>query len=150
MSFTRVLIGFAEKPKRSFRWSFCKTMGCSYVTLLTTYLAKKKNKTMFQVSYRNTRKRCLLILKITLKTEQYHLTTSYLPEVTIQNHILWTVCNANCNCSLPSVLLSSSMACNFNNSRPICHYMRNNYRTIWLMKNSKCQHFLLLNKRYLV
>ena len=84
MSFTRVLIGFAERPKRNFRWSFCKTMGCSYITLLTTYLAKKK---MFQVSYRN-RKRCLLILKITLKTERYHLTTSYLQEITIQNHIV--------------------------------------------------------------
>ena len=43
---------------------FCKTIGCSYVTLLTTYLAKK---TMFKVSNRNTRKRCLLISKITLK-----------------------------------------------------------------------------------
>ena len=65
---------------------FCKTIGCSYVTLLTTYLAKK---TMFKVSNRNTRKRCLLISKITLKTsEGRHLTTSYLPEVTIQDHVL--------------------------------------------------------------
>ena len=65
---------------------FCKTIGCSYVTLLTKYLAKK---TMFKVSNRNTRKRCLLISKITLKTsERRHLTTSYLPEVTVQNHVL--------------------------------------------------------------
>ena len=36
---------------------------------------------MFKVSNRNTRKRCLLISKITLKTsERRHLTTSYLPE----------------------------------------------------------------------
>ena len=74
---------------------FCKTIGCSYVTLLTTYLAKK---TMFKVSNRNTRKRCLLISKITLKTsERCHLTTSYLPEATVQNHIL-----AVCHASLPS------------------------------------------------
>ena len=44
---------------------------------------------MFKVSNRNTRKRCLLISKITLKTsERRHLTTSYLPEVTAQNHVL--------------------------------------------------------------
>ena len=36
----------------------CKTIGCSCVILLTTYPAKKK-KTMFKVSNRNTRKRCL-------------------------------------------------------------------------------------------
>ena len=46
---------------------------------------------MFKVSNRNTRKRYLLISKITLKTsERRHLTTSYLPEVTVQNHV-WTV-----------------------------------------------------------
>ena len=67
---------------------FCKAIGCSYVTLYTTYLVKK---TMFRVSNRNTRKRCLLISRITLKTsERRHLTISYLPEVTVQNHI-WTV-----------------------------------------------------------
>ena len=45
----------------------------SYVYLLTTYLAKKT------------------MLKITLKTSgRRHLTTSYLPEVTVQNHV-WTV-----------------------------------------------------------
>ena len=44
---------------------------------------------MFKVSSRNTTKRCLLISKITLKTsERCHLTTSYLPKVTVQNHIL--------------------------------------------------------------
>ena len=58
------------------------TTACSYVTLLTTYLAKKK--TMFKVSNRNTRKRCLLISKITLKTsERRHLTTSCLSEAFI-------------------------------------------------------------------
>ena len=46
---------------------------------------------MFRVSNKNTRKRCLLISRITLKTsERRHLTISYLPEVTVQNHI-WTV-----------------------------------------------------------
>ena len=51
--------------------------------------------------------------------------------------------------SLLSVLLSSSTARNFNNSRPmyaILWEMINNYRTIWFMKNSKCQHFLFLKK----
>ena len=92
---------------------FCKTIGCSYVTLFTTYLAKK---TMFKVSNRNTRKRCLLISKLTLKTsERRHLTTSYLPEVTVQNHILDSL-----QCQFPiKSLLSSSTAHNFNNSRPI-------------------------------
>ena len=65
---------------------FCKRIDCSYVTLLTTYPAKK---TMFKVSNRNTRKRCLLISKITLKTSEWgHLTNSCFPEVAIQNHIL--------------------------------------------------------------
>ena len=43
MSFTGVLIGSAEKPKKSQEEShFCSTIGCSYVTLFKTYLAKKK------------------------------------------------------------------------------------------------------------
>ena len=49
-----------------------------------------------------------------------------------------------------SVLLSSSTALNFNNSRPIyviLWEMRNHYRNIWFMKNSKCQHFLFLKKQ---
>ena len=71
-----------EKFQVEFR--FCKTIGYSYVTLSTTYLTKK---TVFKVSNRNTTKRCLLILKI-LKTERCHLSTSYLPEVTLQNRIL--------------------------------------------------------------
>ena len=55
---------------------FWKTTACSYVTL-------------FKVSNKNTRKRCLLMSKITLKTsEQRHLTTSYLREVIGQNHVL--------------------------------------------------------------
>ena len=50
------------------------------------YLAKK---TMLKVSNRNTRKRCLLISKITLKTsERRYLTITYVPEVTAQNHVL--------------------------------------------------------------
>ena len=105
---------------------------------------------MFKVSNRNTRKQCLLISKITLKTsERHHLTTSYLPEVTVQNHILDSLQCPFTIKSLPSVLLSSSTAHNFNNSRPTCVIlweMRNNYQTIWFMKNSKCQHFLFLKK----
>ena len=103
---------------------------------------------MFKVTNSNTRKRCLLISKITLKTsERCHLTTSHLPDVTVQNHILESLQCQFAIKSLPSVLLSSSTARNFNNSRPIyviLWEMRNNYRTIWFMKNSKCQHFLFL------
>ena len=106
---------------------------------------------MFKVSNINTKKSCLLISKITLKTsERHHLTACYLPEVTIQNHILDSFSSNMYQFaikSLLSVLLSSSTARNFNNSRPIyviSWEMRNNYRTIWFMKNSKCQHFLFL------
>ena len=96
---------------------FCKTLGCNYVTLLTKYLAKKK--TMFKISNRNTRKRCLLISKITLKTSEWrHLTTSFLLEVTVQNPILDSLQCPFAIKSLPSVLLSSSTAHNFNNCRP--------------------------------
>ena len=120
------LCGKAQE-KFQVEFLFCKTIGCSYVALLATYLAKK---TMFKVSNRNTRKRCLLISKITLKTsERCHLTTSYLPEVTVQSHILDGLQCQFAIKSLPSVLLSSSTARNFNNSRPIyviLREMRNN------------------------
>ena len=79
---------------------------------------------MFKVSNRNTRKRCsLLISKITLKTsERRHLTTSYLPEVTVQNHILNSFSQNIYQFAIKvllSVLLSSLTARNFNKSRPI-------------------------------
>ena len=105
-----------EKFQVEFR--FCKTIGCSYVTLLTTYLAIKKCSKFFQTGFFSMVK---LILKIKLKTsERCHLTTSYLPEVTtVQNHILDSLQFQFAIKSLPSVLLSSSKAWNFNNSRPI-------------------------------
>ena len=99
---------------------------------------------MFKVSNRNTRKRCLLISKITLKTsERRHLTTSYLLEVTVQNHVLDSSAYniyQSASKSLLSVLLSSSMARNFNNSRPtyvILWEMRNNYLIFdsWKIQN---------------
>ena len=100
---------------------------------------------MFKVSNRNTRKRCLLISKITLETsERCHLTTRYLLEVTVQNHILDSL---QCQFTIKSL---PSTARNFNNSGPIyviLWEMRNNYRTIWFMKNSKCLHFLFLKKQ---
>ena len=105
-----------EKFQVEFR--FCKTIGCSYVTLLTTYLVIKKCSKFFQTDFFSMVK---LILKIKLKTsERCHLTTSYLPEVTtVQNHILDSLQFQFAIKSLPSVLLSSSTAWNFNNSRPI-------------------------------
>ena len=119
MSFARALIGSAAKYQEEFQVEslFCKTITCSYVTLLTTYLAQK---TMLKVSSRSTRKRCLLISKITLKTSELRIYTN---------------------------LQSSPTPFNFNNSRPIyviLWEMRNHYRNIWFMKNSKCQHFLFL------
>ena len=120
-----------------------------------TVLSQKKKNAMFRVSNRNTRRRCLLISKITLKTsEQSHLTASYLPEVTVQNHI-WDSLSYNIYQfaikSLLSVLLSSLTARNFNNSRPIYAVIlckvRNHYRIISFMKNSKFQHFLFLKKQ---
>ena len=119
MSFAHALIGSAEKYQEEFQVEslFCKTITCSYVTLLTTYLAQK---TMLKVSSRSTRKRCLLISKITLKTSELRIYTN---------------------------LQSSPTPFNFNNSRPIyviLWEMRNHYRNIWFMKNSKCQHFLFL------
>ena len=107
---------------------------------------KKKN-----VNNKNTRKRCLLISKITLKiSERCHLTTSYLPKVTVQNHILDSLQCQFAIKSLPSVQLSSSTARNFKNSRPIYAILEElgiNYRTIWFMKNSECQLFLFLKKQ---
>ena len=104
---------------------------------------------MFKVSNINTKKSCLLISKITLKTsERHHLTACYLPEVTVQNHILDSFSSNMYQFaikSLLSVLLSSSTARNFNNSKHIyviLWEMRNHYRNIWFMKNSKCQYFL--------
>ena len=110
-----------------------------------------QKETIFKVSNRNTRKRCLLISKLTLKaSERRHLITSYLPEVTVQNHILDSLQCQFAIKSLSSVLLLSSTARNFNNSRPIYFIsweMRHNFQTIWFMKNSKCHHFLFLNKQ---
>ena len=55
-----------------------------------------------------------------------HLTTSYFPYVTVQNHILDSLQCEFAIKSLPSVLLSSSTVRNFNNSEThICHFMRN-------------------------
>ena len=110
-------------------------------------LSQKK---MFKASNRNTWKRCVLISKLTLKiSERRHLTTSYLLELTVQNHILDSLQCQFAMKSLLSVLLSSSTVGNFNNSKPIyviLWELRNNYRTIWFMKNSKCHHFLFLTK----
>ena len=47
-------------------------------------------------------------------------------------------------------LKPSPTARNFSNSRPIyviLWEMRNHYRNIWFIKNSKCQHFLFLKKQ---
>ena len=106
--------------------------------------------TMFKFSNRNTRKRCLLISKVKLKTpERRHLTTSYLLEVTVQNHVLDSSAYniyQSASKSLLSVLLSSSMARNFNNSRPtyvILWEMRNNYLIFdsWKIQNVSIFYF---------
>ena len=84
-------------------------------------------KTMFKVSNRNTRKRCLLISKITLKTSgQRHLTTSYLTEVIVQNHVLDSFCNQKS---------TFSSAFKFDVPQYLIH------------ENSKCQHFFISGKK---
>ena len=130
---------------------FYKTIRCSYVTLLATYVAKK---IMFKVSNRNTRKSCLLISRITFKTsDRRHLTTSYLPEVTDQSHVLdsfsWNIYQFAIK-SLLSVLLLSSTAHNFNNNWLL--YVKfsetiNFCRKIWLIENWKVISFYCWNKR---
>ena len=78
-----------------------------------------QKKTMFKVSNRNTRKRCLLISKIRLKTsEQRHL----LPicQRLLPRTMSWTVFpRVYTNLLAIKSLLSSSTARNFNNSRLI-------------------------------
>ena len=120
---------------------FCTRIDCSYVTLLTTYPAKK---TMFKVSNRNTRKRCLLISKITLKaSEQRHLTTSYLLEVTVLNHVLdiFPRVYTNLQSSLLSVLLSSSISTIVDPYMFFFREMKNHCRKIIAMKNSNVSIF---------
>ena len=108
---------------------------------------------MFKVTNSNTRKRCLLISKITLKTsERCHLTNSHLPDVTVQNHILESLQCQFAIKSLPSVLLSSSTARNFNNSRPIyviLWEMRNNYLIFdsWKIQNVSIFYFWKSNPK---
>ena len=99
-------------------------------------------------------KRCLLISKIALKTsERLRLTTSYLPEVTVQNHVLDSFSKNIYQFaikSLLSFLFSSSTARNFNNSRPIyviLWEMRNHFRNIWFMKIQNVSIFLFLKKQ---
>ena len=74
-----------------------------------------------------------------ITSERSHLTTSYLPEVTVQNHVMSRIYTN---------LKSSPTARNFSNSRPIyviLWEMRNHYRNILFIKNS--QHFLFLKKQ---
>ena len=112
-------------------------------------------KTMLKVSNRNTRKRCRLISKITLKTSgRRHLTTNQL--------------FAGGNCLEPCLgqffleympifnqkstfsLFSSSTTRNFDNSRliyVILWEIRNHYRNIWSMKIQNVSIFLFLKKQ---
>ena len=106
---------------------FCKTTACNLCNFAHNVLSQKKN--IVKLSSRNTRKRCLLISKMTLKTSEWrHLTTSYLREVTVQNHVLLEQIFQFEIKSLLSVMLSSLTACNFNKSRPI-------YVILWEMRN---------------
>ena len=104
---------------------------------------------MLKVNNKNTRKRCLLISKITLKTSgRRQLTTSCFPGVTAQNHVLDSFSQNIYQFeikSLLSVLLSSSKARNLNNSRP---YMRNkkSLPKYLIHENSKCHHFFISEK----
>ena len=147
MSFTSVLIVLSQRSKFQVEFRFCKTIGCSHVCLLTTYLVKKK---LFKVSNRNTWKRCPLISKVTLKNRTMSLDDQLFPggdcSEPYLGQFVMPICNQKSACSSAFKLTSR----NFNNSRliyVILREMRNNYRTIWFMKNSKCQHFLFLKKQ---
>ena len=103
-----------EKFQVEFR--FCKRIGCSYVTLLTTYLAKKLENIRNQKA-----------------SQRRHLTTSYFPDLCLgqffQEYTL--ICNQKS-------AFSFSPARNFNKCRPIyviLWKMRIYYRNIWFMKN---------------
>ena len=107
-------------------------------------------KTMFKVSNRNTRKRYLLISKITLKTsERRHLTTSYLPEVTVQNHV-WTVFPKIYNNLQSKVCFKFC----FQVRRPVISTIVNPFMSFYekslpkylIHENSKCQHFFISEK----
>ena len=96
---------------------------------------------MFKVSNRYTRKRCLLISKITLKiSERRHLTTSYFsgsncPETCLGQFFLEYISIWN---QVPRPVISTIV-------EPYMLWeIRNHYRNIWFMKNSECQHFLFL------
>ena len=100
-------------------------------------------KTMFKVSNRNTRKRCLLISKITLKTsERRHLTTSCLSEAfvpRIYTNFQSKVCFQFC----------------FQIRRPVISTIVNPFMSLYdksllkyfIYENSKCQCFLFLKKQ---
>ena len=131
-----------EKFQVEFR--FCKTTACSYVTLLTTYLAKKKKNTMFKVSNRYTRKRCLLISKITLKiSERRHLTTSYFsgsncPETCLGQFFLEYISIWN---QVPRPVISTIV-------EPYMLWeIRNHFRNIWFIKIQNISIFLVLKKQ---
>ena len=73
MSFTRILIGSAEKPKRSFKWSLSsvRQQVANCVTLLTTYLAKnqcsKQHQQKMSIDFKNN------IKNITTTSPDYQL-----------------------------------------------------------------------------
>ena len=134
------------KARENFQveFRFCKTIGCSHITLLTTYLAKK---TIFKVSDRNTKKRCLLISKIT--SERRHLTTSYLLELT-ENHV-WTVFPRIYTNLQSKVWFQSCLQVR----RPVISTIVNPFMSFYeklllkylIRENSKCQHFFISDKR---
>ena len=88
-----------EKLQVDFR--FCKTIGCSYVTLFTTCLAKKQ---------------CSNLATGTLGKDVYWFQKQHLKH---QNDVTWLLAIWRAIKSFPSVLLSSSTTRNFNNNKPI-------------------------------
>ena len=92
-----------------------------------------------------------MISKITLKaSERRHPTTTYLAEVTVQNHV-WTVflriyTNLQSKVSLQFCFqvwppVTSTI------ETYLCHFMRNHYQNIWLMKIQNLNTFLFLRKQ---
>ena len=106
-----------------------------------------KKKTMFKVSNRNTTKICLLMIsKITLKaSERRHPTTTYLAEVTVQNHV-WTVFLRIYTNLQSKVLLSSLTARNFNNRNLFMSFYEKSLPKYLVNGNSKFEQFFISEK----
>ena len=87
-----------------------------------------------------------MISKITLKaSERRHPTTTYLAEVTVQNHV-WTVFLRIYTNLQSKVLLSSLTARNFNNRNLFMSFYEKSLPKYLVNENSKFEQFFISEK----